>query len=232
MTNNLPTLPTPEQVHNLDAAEAVKMAQGMNPPPVGLTDAEKLAALETYLKALAPIAKALRAKVTRDMGAMHVERVGAFLDGEKLAAIGYSGGRKTAKVTDPAAALKWCIDKYPAEIVKAINPAFLKVLLDAAKVGGNVGDPGVDPWTGEVLGFIEVSQGDPFVSVTTTEAGVARMEALANGFTAQLEAEPSKNMQEPCDICSGYGCPDCRPALADETIPDFSNRLENGKYES
>jgi len=157
----------------------------------GLTDAEKLAALETYLKVLDPLAKALRVKVTEDMGVRRVERVGAYLpDGTKLASVGYSGGRTTAKVTDPEAALKWCLKQYPDEIVKAINPAFLKALTDYAKKVGNVGEPGVDPRTGEVLDFIEVVQGSPYVTVTTTEPGVDRMAGLAGGFVAMLEGAP------------------------------------------
>lgn len=177
----------------------------------GLTDAEKLAALETYLKVLDPLAKDLRAKVTVDLGARRVERVGAYLpDGTKMASVGYSGGRKTAKVIDSEAALKWCIERYPDEIVKAINPAFLKVLLDVAKAKGEVGEPGVDPHTGEMLDFIQVVQGNPFVSVTTTNEGVERMGELARRFTAMLEAP--KYQAHPYD-------------------PDMADRLENGAYE-
>jgi hypothetical protein len=155
--------------------------------PGDLTDAEKLVAVETYLKALAPIAKALRVRVTEDFGVRHVERVGAYLTGEKLGAVGYSGGRKTAKVTDAEEALRWCLKTYPDEIVRAINPAFLAALLDFAKKTGQPGEPGVDPRTGEILDFIEVSEGSPFVTVTTTPEGVARMEALAHGFAGMLE---------------------------------------------
>lgn len=179
-------------------------------PGPGLTDAEKLVAVETYLKALAPAAKTLRAAVTAELGTRRVERVGAYLpDGEKMGAVGYSAGRKTAKVTDQAAALKWCLDRYPDEIVKAINPAFLKGILDVSKTG-QVGDPGVDPRTGELLNFVQVMQGDPFVTVTTTDEGVARMEALAAGFAGMLEAP--KHEAQPYD-------------------PDFADRLENGAYE-
>lgn len=156
-------------------------------PEAELTDAEKLAALQAYLKALKPIEEALRARVTEDMGIRRVERVGAYLDGMKIAAVGYTKGRKSARVTDPAAALKWCLDKYPDEIVKAVNPAFLKALTDYAVKDGQIGDPGVDPRTGEVLDFIKVSQGSPYVSVTTTKEGVDRMEALAHGFAGMLE---------------------------------------------
>jgi hypothetical protein len=158
-----------------------------NPEHPGLTDAERLAALETYLKVLDPIAKALRAQVTVDLGQRHVEKVGAYLpDGTKMASVGYSDGRTTVKVTDPDAALKWCEERYPDEIVtqKSINPAFLKKLTDAAKAA----KVGLDPLTGEMLPFIEIVRGAPYVVVTTTAEGVDRMAGLANGFAAMLEA--------------------------------------------
>lgn len=181
----------------------------------GLTDAEQLAAVETYLKALKPIGAALRTRVTEDMGTRRVERVGAYLpDGTKMAAVGYRAGAKTAKVTDPAAALRWCLDRYPDEIVKAINPAFLTALLDVAKVGGAVGEPGVDPRTGEILNFIEVVQGPPGVTVTTTKEGVARMETLARGFARTLEAGPSTPPQPPTEP------PPPRRPIADPTLSD------------
>lgn len=158
------------------------------PAPDGMTDAEKLTALQTYLKALEPIEKSLRERVTRQLGELKVERVGAYLpDGEKLGAVGYNAGRKSAKVTDPAAALAWCIARYPDEIVRAINPAFLKKLTAYAGAVGAVGEPGVDPLTGEILPFIEVQQGGAFVTVTTTKEGVARMTQLAYGFAGMVE---------------------------------------------
>jgi hypothetical protein len=159
----------------------------------GLTDAEKLAALETYLKVLKASAEALRTRVTADMGVRRVERVGAFLpDGTKLAAVSRSDGRKSVKVTDEAAALAWAERNYPGEVqsVRAIRPAFLKKLLDVA---GSlpVGSAGLDVSTGEELPFIEVTQGNPYVMVTTTDDGVERIAALANGFVAMLESGKS-----------------------------------------
>jgi topoisomerase IA-like protein len=163
----------------------------MTDEPRQLTDAEKMAALEAYLKVLKPAADALRAKVTADMGAMHVERVGAYLpDGTKLAAVSHSDGRRSARVTDEAAALEWCLKQHPDEVqtVQVIRPAYLKMLLDLAKAdNAPAGGLGMDPQTGEVLPFIEVAQGSPYVIVTTTDEGTERMAALANGFTAMLE---------------------------------------------
>ena len=159
----------------------------MTDPIRELTDAEKLAALGTYLKVLGGDEKALRVAVADDMGKRHVEKVGAFLpDGTKIASVSRSEGKKTAKVTDPAAALRWCLRVHPEEIVQAINPAFLAVILDASQKG-EVGDCGVDPRTGEALGFIEVQQGSAYVTITTTAEGRERMTALAHGFAGMLE---------------------------------------------
>lgn len=161
------------------------------PAPDGLTDAEKLAALETYIKALKPIADRLRARVTIDMGNLKVERVGAYLGDMRLAAVSRSEGRLSARVADEEAALIWCIEKHPEEVqtIQVIRPAFLKLLTDVAKAdGAKPGDKGVDPKTGEELPFIEVVQGAPYVSITTTDEGVSRMGALANGFAGILEA--------------------------------------------
>lgn len=185
----------------------------MTEPIPGLTDAEKLAALETYLKVLDPIAKALRAKVTADMGKSHVEKVGAYLpDGTKLASVAHSSGRKTARVTDEAAALAWCLKRYPDEVQTAqtIRPAFLKMILDLAKVDG----AGVDGKTGEVLPFIEVGDGKPYVTLTTTDEGVERMSTLAAGFAAMIEGGATPAQEAKCRRCGVTGglAHDCETA--------------------
>jgi hypothetical protein len=157
----------------------------------GLTDAEKLTALQTYMKALKPLEEALRAAVTADMAARRVERVGAYLPGgDKIGSVGLAKGRKTATVTDPTAALRWALAKYPETIVQAINPAFLKAITDYAAKVGEAGEPGVDPADGQMLDFIEVRQGAPYVTVSTTKEGVARMTELAHGFAGMLEGRP------------------------------------------
>lgn len=180
----------------------------------GLTEAEKLAALGTYVKVLTGIEKDLRSAVTKDMGDRHVEKVGAYLpDGTKMASVSLNDGRRSAKVTDPAAALAWCLKQYPEEVqtVQVVRPAFLKKLLDVA--GSLPVGKGLDPATGEVLPFIEVTRGDPFVSVTTTKGGVERMSGLAHGFTGILEGPKPGPGQD---------------AMYD---PAFADRLDNGAYD-
>jgi hypothetical protein len=162
--------------------------------PTGLTDAEQLAALDAYLKALKPVADRLRAKVTEEMGRNHDERKGAFLpDGTKMASITRSDGSRKV-LLDEAAALAWCKKQHPENVytVESIRPAYLSLLLDVA---GSlpVGSKGVDPSTGEELPFIEVQQGSPYVTVTGTKEGKARMSALALGFAGMLEAPKLEN---------------------------------------
>lgn len=155
-----------------------------------LTDKQKLVALELFFRLIKATTDDLRAKVTKDMGDNDDERVGAKLpDGTKIGTVTYSEGRRTAKVTDEAAALAWCERAHPSEVqtIKIIRPAYLKMLLDLAKADdAPAGARGVDPETGEELDFIEVQQGQPFVSVTSTKEGVARMSALASGFPRML----------------------------------------------
>jgi hypothetical protein len=159
------------------------------PAGAELTNAEKLTALASYLKALKPIEEHLRAATIADMQTNRAERVGAFMpDGEKIGAVGYNPGNKKARVTDPAAALAWCLRKYPDAVVQAISPAFLKAITDYSAKVGEVGEPGVDGRDGELLDFITVEKGAAFVTVTPTKEGVARMTALAGGFAGMLEA--------------------------------------------
>jgi len=179
-------------------------------PAAGMTNAEKLVALQTYNKALKPMEEHLRAATLTDMQDARAERVGAYLPGgEKIGTVGVNAGRKTARVTDARAALLWAMNKYPDEITRIVNPAFLKALTDYAALFAEAGEPGVDPKDGELLDFIQVQQGAPYVTVTTTKEGVAHMTKLAHGFAGMLET-PAKRT----------------PAYDS----DFADRLENGAY--
>lgn len=152
------------------------------------TDVEKLTALDAYIKVLKGHADFLRTKVEKDMGANQDLRKGALLpDGTPLGSVARSDGNKTTVVTSEPSFLSWCKRKHPEEIVEAVNPAYrARLLADAKK--GQVGDPGFDPYDGEVLDFIQVIRGAPYVTVTASPEGKARMAALASGFAGMLEA--------------------------------------------
>jgi hypothetical protein len=155
----------------------------------GLTNAEKLVAISTYVKVLKSMEGPLRDAALDDLLSVKSERVGAYLPGgEKIGTVGVVSGSKKAVVTDEAKALRWVLSTYPGAVIQSISPSFLKSLLDHAAKSGMPGEPGVDPETGELLDFIEVRQGDPHVSVSTTKEGVARMTQLAHGFAGMLEA--------------------------------------------
>lgn len=164
---------------------------------MSLTPAEQLAALGTYLKVLGAQEKALRVRVEQSMGEMHVERVGAYLpDGEKIASVSRSDGNTTVKVVDEDGFLAWTKEEHPEHVytVEMVRPAYRTFLLDVA---GSLpkGSKGLDPTTGRELPFIEVRQGSPYVTVTTTPEGVDRMSALANGFAAMIERPVPKSSQ-------------------------------------
>lgn len=178
------------------------------PAPQELTDKQKLVALETYIKFIKSIADGLRVRVTEQMGNDDEERVGAWLpDRTKLGAVTYSEGRRSVKLTDEDGALAWCERAHPEQVqtITIIRPAYRKKLLDVA---GSlpVGSKGVDPATGEELPFIEVQQGLPFITVTSTKDGTERMAALAMGFPQHMLGSQQYD-------------------------PDFADRLENGAYD-
>lgn len=158
-------------------------AQSGGPAGGELTSVQQLVALDAYTKALGPHVAALRSKVLTEMEEADDERKGAKLpDGTKIGAVSYRKGSVTASVTDPQAALAWCLKEHPEQIMQAIRPAFLAKLLDIAKKDGY----GWDPATGQALDWIEVGKGNPGVTVTTTPEGKAFAASLVNGFAAGM----------------------------------------------
>lgn len=153
-----------------------------------LTDVQKLVALDLYSKALKPHADAMRARVTEQMAADDDERKAAKLpDGTKIGAVSYRKGAKTARISDHDAALRWAMKEHPEQIMQAVRPAFLSMLLEIAKKEVEVGGNGYDPATGQILDWIEVVEGAPGVTVTSTPEGKARMAQIAGGFAGMIE---------------------------------------------
>jgi hypothetical protein len=92
-------------------------------------------------------------------------------DGTDLGAVCLSAGRTSAKVTDPAAFLAWVAQRHPSELVQAVRDSFTKKILDAVTAAG---EP-VDTATGEVIPGVEVTTGDPFLTVRPTDEAKTRM---------------------------------------------------------
>jgi hypothetical protein len=134
--------------------------------------AEDAATFKTGLLALMADSGAERVRVTDD-------------DGTDLGAVSITAGRVQAKVTDPKAFAAWVAERYPSELVHLVREAFTRKVLDAA-VGA--GEP-VDMATGEVVPGVEVSVGEPYLTVRPTTAAKDRMrETLRTSGLLQLAA--------------------------------------------
>lgn len=135
--------------------------------------------------------KAAKVVAEESMQSSGAERVRVTDEaGNNLGAVTLAGGRKTAKVTDQRAFAEWVAKKYPGETktVVTVNPAFEKKLLDAAK---NADGP-VDTSDGELIPGVEISEGDPYITVRPTDDARDRMRTmLANSGLLTLAAGPS-----------------------------------------
>lgn len=109
--------------------------------------------------------------------------------GNNLGTVTLAAGRKTAKVVDRQAFIRWVAGKYPTETVTAVNEAFEKKLLDAAK---KADDP-VDTSDGELIPGVEISDGDPYIQVRPTDDARDRMRTmLANSGLLALASGTSE----------------------------------------
>lgn len=111
------------------------------------------------------------------MRATGAERVRvADTAGNNLGTVTLSAGRKGAKVTDPQAFARWVAKKYPTETTVAVNAAFQKRLLDAATAAGDPVD-GIAA-DGELIPGVEISEGEPYVTVRPTAEARDRMRTM------------------------------------------------------
>lgn len=125
-----------------------------------------------------------KADLLRLMADLGAERIRVTDDdGTDLGAVSVSPGRVSARVVDEKAFTAWVADRYPFEIVHAVGAAFARKLLDAAAGAGAA----VDTATGEEIPGVEVSAGDPFLTVRPTADARARMrETLQSSGLLQL----------------------------------------------
>jgi hypothetical protein len=111
-------------------------------------------------------AKALLEQQAREL-MEPVDRMAVKMDGELLGTVTVTNGRRTARVVDDAAFLRWVKEHHPSEVhtVESVRPAFIGALLDASKGFGDA----VDPVTGETgVPGVVVSTGDPYPMIRLT----------------------------------------------------------------
>lgn len=102
------------------------------------------------------------------------ERKSAAVDGRHLGFVTLTKGRKTAKVVDEAALLRFVATHYPTELEQQVRPAFRDRLIKEVLSRGALLDPdGVV--TDDV---IEVQQGDPYPMTKLDDAADQVMSEL------------------------------------------------------
>lgn len=146
---------------------------------------DELAFLDTMIKTMSDRARALREIMPGRMGRA-IQSEGYWPDGTRIATITRYVGDLTAVVVDESGLLKWCAEKHPEQITQSVQPKFKDLLLTASKKDADIGDPGVDPTTGEVLTFIEVRRGSPYVKLSATNLSRERAETAVNELVAGL----------------------------------------------
>lgn len=151
------------------------------------SDAGWLVALEAYHELLKKEIDRVRAKVRVEMTASEVTtKTPKSPRGEKLGTVTLTDGRRTAVVTSEAAALAWVKLFHPTEVEspERVRPAYLGTLLDASKEAG----VGVDPATGQLLPWIDVVEGDPFLTVRKLDEARQAAEVMIMGVRKELGA--------------------------------------------
>lgn len=88
------------------------------------------------------------------------DTLSARWDGQLLGKATKTSGRSKLVVTDERKLLQWLEEKHPTEIIRSVNPAYLKSLEDRARRLGTAIDI-----EGEVIPGVELQTGEPYVSV-------------------------------------------------------------------
>jgi hypothetical protein len=99
-------------------------------------------------------------------------------------------GRAKLVVTDETKLVGWAALNHPSEIVRSVNPAYLKSLEAKAR---EIGTGAVIDKQGDVIPGIELVEGEPYVSVRRTpEAAFVVAQLLSGG---QLSLDGVKELE-------------------------------------
>lgn len=110
------------------------------------------------------------------------DTIGAQWDGQLLGKATMTAGRTRLVVTDEGKLLEWLQGNHPTEIVVSPNPAYLKSLESTARNVGAVIDN-----QGEIVPGVELTHGDPYVSVRKQPDAPFLVASLLSGGRITLE---------------------------------------------
>ena len=110
----------------------------------------------------------LRGTILMDLQALGAESVKAVVGETTVAKVSITAGKRVPVIVDEAALLAWVEQEYPHEVVRSVRSSFTSYLIEQMEEtdGGMVFKP-----TGEVLPFVSIKTGAPFVSTRFEKGG-------------------------------------------------------------
>lgn len=146
-------------------------------PVLDVNDRLRDAALRAFVwQTIATRATQMKDEARAELTGIPVgETVAAKWGDQLLAKAGMSKGKAKLVVTDEQALLDWVAEKHPDEIIRAVNPAYVKAIEAKAK---SLGLGAVIDNAGDVIPGVEIQVGDPSVSVRK-EASVDALQVVA-----------------------------------------------------
>jgi hypothetical protein len=134
------------------------------------------------IKKVGDAAKADLLAIMEDGG---TERIRVTDDqGEDFGTVTRSPGRTLARIIDPEAFLIWVEQRYPDQIVRSVNPAFVDRLLAGAV---RRGDP-VDE-QGEEMPGVQIGVGQAYLTVRPTPAARKQAAQILAGHKLEITSE-------------------------------------------
>lgn len=140
--------------------------------------------IEAARDALDRMAKAIRDELNADARAEYEEQGSAQTWRFDIGTWSQGVSKPKAVVAEPRAFMAWVKERYPSEVVEAVNSAFQGALLERLSL---VGELVMDPSTGEVVPGLGVRPGGKPQSLRFLPAGDAQ--AVADQMADKLVAE-------------------------------------------
>ncbi len=101
------------------------------------------------------------------------DRKAVHLSDGKLGDVIKANASRRAAVTDEESFLKWVAKNHPEEIVQSVRPAFRSKILNDTKRY----EEAVDVTTGEIVPGVELTKGEPYITVRLADDANERIAA-------------------------------------------------------